>query len=373
MTQNVRVLIVDDEPGMRLGAERALRSFSVTIPEVDGEIVFVTDTAGTGEDALRKLDSCDLLLLDHKLPGMTGLEVLNQVTRDYPQVLTIMITAYASLETAITATKLGAYDFLAKPFTPEELKISVRKAAKHLVLLREARKLAEEKKRIRFQFISVLAHELKAPLNAIEGNLRIVREKSAGDDPQVYNQMIDRSIVRLDGMRKLILDLLDMTRIESGEKKRELADVDLVEMARLSVETVQTLAQQRKIVVELHAPPRAMLKGDRGEIEIILNNLISNAVKYNRDEGRVDVTIQDEPEKVVVRVKDTGIGMTEAESAQLFQEFVRIKNAKTRGVLGTGLGLSILKKLTQLYHGDVTVQSEPDVGSTFTAVLIKGA
>jgi two-component system, sensor histidine kinase and response regulator len=371
MSQNVRILIVDDEPGMRQGAERALRGFSVSIPEVNGDVVFVTDTAATGEDALLKLDSCDLLLLDHKLPGMTGLEVLNRVTRDYPQLLTIMITAYASLETAITATKLGAYDFLAKPFTPEELKISVRKAAKHLVLQREAKRLAEEKKRIRFQFISVLAHELKAPLNAIEGNLRIVREKSAGDDPKAYDQMLDRSIVRLDGMRKLIMDLLDMTRIESGEKKREVADLDVVEIARMSVETMQTLARERKIVVELHAPPKAVLKGDRGEIEIILNNLISNAVKYNRDEGRVDVTIQDEPANVTLLVKDTGIGMTEAESAQLFQEFVRIKNAKTRGVLGTGLGLSILKKLTQLYGGDVTVKSEPDVGSTFTAVLKK--
>jgi signal transduction histidine kinase len=372
MSEDIRVLIVDDEPGMRMGAERALRGFTVSIPEVDGDVHFCCDTAATGEDALQKLESCDLLLLDHKLPGMSGLEVLNQVTRDHPRILTIMITAYASLETAITATKLGAHDFLAKPFTPEELKISVRKSAKHLVLQREARKLAEEKKRIRFQFISVLAHELKAPLNAIEGNLRIVREKSAGDDPKAYDQMLDRSIVRLDGMRKLIMDLLDMTRIESGEKKREVAELDVVEVARLSVETMQVLAQEHGISVELHAPPRALLKGDRGEIEIVLNNLISNAVKYNREAGRVDVTIRDEQDQVVLEVKDTGIGMTAAESAQLFQEFVRIKNAKTRGVLGTGLGLSILKRLSHLYGGDVTVQSEPDVGSTFTVVLKKG-
>ena len=372
MSQDLRVLIVDDKPGMRMGAERALRAFGVSIPEVAGEVRFVIDTAGSGEEALGKLAACDLLLLDHKLPGMSGLEVLNHVTRDFPQLLTIMITAYASLETAITATKLGAYDFLAKPFTPEELKISVRKAAKHLILQREARKLAEEKKRIRFQFISVLAHELKAPLNAIEGNLRIVREKSAGDDPRVYDQLLDRSLVRLDGMRKLIMDLLDMTRIESGEKKRELAELDVVEIARMSVETMQPLAQERKIAVELHAPPRAILKGDRGEIEIILNNLLSNAVKYNRDAGRVDVTIRDEPEQVVLEVKDTGIGMTEAEMAQLFQEFVRIKNAKTRNVLGTGLGLSILKRLARLYGGDVAVRSEPDVGSTFAVVLKKG-
>ena len=93
----------------------------------------------------------------------------------------IMITAYASLETAVTATRRGAYDFLAKPFTPEELRGAVRKAARHLILQRQARRLAEEKRQVRFQFISVLAHEMKAPIAAIEGYLQMIRERALGE------------------------------------------------------------------------------------------------------------------------------------------------------------------------------------------------
>ena len=134
--------------------------------------------------------------------------------------LTIMITAYASIETAVTATKRGAYDFLAKPFTPDELKSTIRKAAARLILAKQARKLAEEKRQVRFEFIRVLGHELKAPLNAVAGYLRMFKERSLGDDPAAYDEGIDRSLIRIDGMQKLIADLLDLTQIESGRKNR---------------------------------------------------------------------------------------------------------------------------------------------------------
>ena len=137
-----------------------------------------------------------------------------------------MITAYASIETAVTATKRGAYDFLAKPFTPDELKSTIRKAAARLILAKQTRKLAEEKRQVRFEFIRVLGHELKAPLNAVEGYLRMFKDRSLGDDPAAYDEGIDRSLMRIDGMRKLIADLLDMTQIESGRKNRQLAEVD---------------------------------------------------------------------------------------------------------------------------------------------------
>jgi signal transduction histidine kinase len=284
--------------------------------------------------------------------------------------LTIMITAYASLETAVTATKRGAYDFLAKPFTPAELKSVVSKAAGRLVLARQARKLAEEKRQVRFQFIRVLGHELKAPLGAIEGYLRIIAERSAGDDPAAYAQMADRSMVRLSGMRKLIEDLLDLTRIESGQKKRELSEVDVRDVAEMAIESFSPAAGEKNVSIDLHAPQSLPLQADRGEIEIILNNLVSNAVKYNREGGRVDVTLtRREDDCIVIEVADTGIGMKPEEAERLFQDFVRIRNAKTRSIPGSGLGLSIVRKLAQLYGGDATVDSTEDVGSTFTVVL----
>ncbi len=367
----LRILVTDDELGMRLGAERTLRDFRVIVPDVHEEVAFVVDQAETGEQAIEKITSQppDILLLDHKLPGISGLDVLDRVSGMHAELLTIMITAYASIETAVTATKRGAYDFLAKPFTPDELKSTVRKAAIRIVLAKQARKLAEEKKQVRFQFIRVLGHELKAPLNAIDGFLQLIKNHTLGGEIGAYNEIIGRCGVRVDHMRKLIVDLLDMTRIESGQKARDLGTVDVREVARTSIETILPTAQPRNIAINLHADAPANMTADRGEIEMILNNLISNAVKYNRDNGRVDVRITKSNLIVTIAVADTGIGMSKEEAAKLFGEFVRIKNAKTRSILGSGLGLSIVKRLAMLYDGSAVVESEPDAGSTFTVIL----
>ena len=159
--ETLRILAADDEPGMLMAVERVLRSLTIRLPDLNGDVRFTIDTAATGEDALDKIHAQPphILLLDYKLPGISGLDVLDRIAAEPGRdILTIMMTAYASLETAVTATKRGAYDFLAKPFTPDELKNTVRKAAASLVLAQQARKLAEEKRQVRFQFISVLAH-----------------------------------------------------------------------------------------------------------------------------------------------------------------------------------------------------------------------
>ncbi|HTW93031.1 MAG TPA: response regulator [bacterium] len=370
--ERLKLLVVDDEQPMREGVMRALRKFTVSLPYAEDDYGFDMFEAGTGEEALELIEKNppDLVLLDYKLPGIKGLDVLDSITQRQLDILTVMITAYASLETAVSATRYGAYDFLAKPFTPEELRGAVQKATKHLVLSRQARKLSEEKRRVRFEFISVLAHELKSPLAAVEGYLRIIQEKSAGDSLAAYETMVGRSLTRLEGMRKMIFDILDLTRIESGQKKRELVETDLREAAQAAIETALQSARDRGVAIELHAPERAPLLADRGELDIIFNNLVSNAVKYNRENGRVDLTIAVDDEVATVACRDTGIGLSETEAQQLFREFIRIKNAKTKNILGSGLGLSTVKKLaTEYYGGDVRVESTPDVGSTFTVTL----
>jgi signal transduction histidine kinase len=279
-----------------------------------------------------------------------------------------MITAYASIETAITATKRGAYDFLPKPFTPAELKNTVRKAATHLLMSRQARRLAEEKKRVRFEFIRVLGHELKSPINAVEGYLQLLLSDKVKDEEK-RREMLSRSLRRIESMRKLILDLLDMTKIEAGQKTIQLEEVDLVETVRAAVDGVKTDAAARDIEIELHAEEPAAFRADRTEIEMVANNLVSNAVKYNRDGGRVDIAIRRDGPGYVFVVSDTGIGLSEEEAGKLFQDFVRIKNEKTQGIHGSGLGLSIVRKIALLHGGDATVESVPDEGSTFTVTF----
>ena len=366
-----KVLVVDDEPGIRMGILRILRNFTVDYPFMDDIYNFECIEAETGEIAIGILDSqeIDIVLLDNKLPGIEGIEVLDYIKKQKIKSMVMMITSYASLDLAVKATERGAYNFVPKPFTPEELRSAMRNLVKKLFLQRMTENMRDAGKKIRFQFLSVLSHELKSPINAIEGYLNIMRDKQAGDKIDNYRTMIDRSLERIKGMRSLIFDMLDLTRIESGKKTRNLSKVDLCEVAKLAIDTSELMAIQKNIKINTNFPQEAILEADHSEIEIIFNNLVSNAIKYNVENGKVNISIKDTPENISIVVEDTGIGMTKEESEKLFQEFVRIKNEKTKNITGSGLGLSITKKIVGLYKGTIETDSEAGKGTRFIIKL----
>ena len=181
--ESLNVLVVDDEFGIRSGVSRILRNFTISYPFMDEDIGFNVIEAATGEEALDLIKNSPpaVVLLDNKLPGIQGIDVLEYINNNSLDILVVMITSYASLELAVKATNIGAYDFVPKPFTPQELKSSMENVAKHYFLRRMTRKLHKEGKQVRFQFLTVLSHELKAPLNSIEGYLKIMQEKQAGE------------------------------------------------------------------------------------------------------------------------------------------------------------------------------------------------
>ncbi len=372
---NLNLLIVDDEPGIRSGIRRILSNFSVDFPFLEEEFVFSIEEAGSGEDAINIIDnnSIDIVLLDNKLPGMDGIEVLEYINKKQIDCSVMMITSYASLDLAIKATNNGAYNFVPKPFTPQELKTSIEGITKNLYLRRMTKQLNTVGKQIRFQFLSVLSHELKSPINAIEGYLRIMEERQVGNNLDDYEMMIQRSLERIRGMRSLIMDMLDLTRLESGKKARDVKKLDLAELMRISKDTMSPMAIQKNIKILINANPDEInFMGDQQEIEIIFNNLVSNAVKYNKENGEVVCTLEEGDSSVKIAVSDTGIGMSEEDLPKLFQDFVRIKNEKTKAISGTGLGLSIMKKIVEeVYHGTVQVESVVDQGTTFTVVIPK--
>ena len=369
----INILVVDDEPDVRISVERSLQGFTVSVPQIISKIPVIVAHAETAEEAQDRIrtQNPDILLLDYKLPGMSGIELLDLLNETNDPPLVVMITAYASIETAIQATKKGAYDFLPKPFTPSEIRSTVHKAAEHLIISRQARALENERRQVRFQFISVLAHELKSPINAVEGFLNILSDPEMNLDSEERAELFSRSKYRIRFMRKMIADLLDLTRIESGQKKRELAEIDIRKIAKNVIENLQPDIKERKITVRLHASKPVILIADQDEIEIILNNLVSNAVKYNKIGGKASISVNADADDVHVSVADTGVGMEESDVERLFQDFVRIKTPQTRNIPGSGLGLSIVKKLVALYNGEIEVKSKPDEGTTFSIILRK--
>ncbi len=371
--QELRLLIVDDELGIREGAKRALRNFKLDLSYIEEEFNLNIETAESGEEAIEKLNEggYDIVLLDNKLPGIHGTEVLEYMSKNEISCLTIMITAFASIETAVEATKNGAYDFLTKPFTPQELRGAVQKAAKHRVLHDITRKLTEDKKKVRFEFISILSHELKAPIAAVTNYLKLMQKRMMGENIADYDKFVDRSIGRMDGMQKLIFDLLDLTRLESGEKQRELQEINVSAVAKNCLDHFVEMAEEKGVVVQASIPENMHMKADQMELEMIFNNLISNGIKYNKDNGVLDFSIIDKDDGIVIRSKDSGIGIAKEDLDKLFKEFSRIKNEKTANISGSGIGLSTVKKIIKLYKGETKVESEYGKGTTFNITLKK--
>jgi len=212
--------------------------FRVALPDADGHVCMEVAHAESGEEGLEQMETgkFDIVLLDQsyrnvrpRCAGTAQSETRRRAGHhDH---------GYASLDVAVSGHQARAFDFLAKPFTPESCAMRFRQGGPGTIFLR-CRHASWRKRNARFafSFLSVLVHELKAPLVAVEGYLRLLQE-GAATDPETAARAVDRSLVRLDGMPSSSVDLLDLTRIESGQKAREFALVDVAEVARAAIET----------------------------------------------------------------------------------------------------------------------------------------
>lgn len=369
----LKLAVVDDEPGIRSGIMRTLRGFRVDFPFMEEHFEFELFEAATGEEAKALVDTNppDIMLLDNKLPGIQGTEVLEYINKKQLDIIVVMITSYASLEVAVQATRDGAFDFIPKPFTPQELKNSIEHITKRVYLKKMTRKMVDIAKQIRFQFLSVLSHELKTPLNAIEGYLQMIKDREFGENIAEYDSIIEKSLKRIEGMRSLILDLLDLTKIQSVKKQKNKEDIDVRNIAVIAMESMRPYAIQKNISFLLNSPDNIKLSGVTEDLEIVLNNLVSNAVKYNKPDGKVEITITDSEHKLTISIKDNGIGIKPENLETIFQDFVRIKDERTKDISGTGLGLAIVKKIIDDWGGKIEVSSEIDKGSEFIIHLPK--
>ena len=217
------------------------------------------------------------------------------------------------------------------------------------------------------RFVSMVAHELKSPLSAIINYLNVILTGMFDDNPAKVREMLERCKVRGEALLDLVRDLLYINSREVGKVERTIEPLDLAAVLASQIEFFKVQADKRRITMRLEAPGTpCMVKADRGDLDRIFMNLINNGIKYNRDRGSLLVRITDAGPDWRIAVQDTGIGMSESEQASIFQEFYRVKNHKTSGITGTGLGLATVRRVLSGYNGRVTVESQPDAGSTFT-------
>jgi signal transduction histidine kinase len=372
----LRVLVIDDKPDFRARVTRALNDYSLRVDHQETLITFEVLPADVEVDycnLLQKDPKVDIMILGEGVCKRKFCESLSQAACRCSDLAVLAVTSERQQAACLFSSPIFYTDYLLSPVSENELRFGLTKAAEKLVRQRSLEnspsKNHESPTSRTLTLLATAAHELKAPAAAIEGYLQIVLNKSAGDNPAFYEQMLQRCLVRSQAMRHLINDLLDLQAIRSGKKKRNLLSIDLMDAARAAIETAIPRAQKKNIALTLHGPENLNLLADRCEIDIIFNNLLSNAIKYNIENGKINVTLENRSDSTVIRVKDTGIGIAQQDQKKLFREFTRIKNEKTRDISGTGLGLCIIKNIVEIYQGTIDVRSTLNQGTIFTIRL----
>ena len=361
--QKATILVIDDEKAMRDSCYQVLSK--------DG---YATETAENGQSGLQKIREVrpDLVLIDLKMPGMGGMELLEKIGQIDPDIISIVITGYATIESAVEAMKRNAYDFLPKPFTPDQLRIVIKRGLERRRLAAESARLRREKKMMRENFITLVSHQLRSPLASVKQYFGVIREGFAGEVTDKQKEIIQKAGGYIDSLVQLINDWLDMSRVEAGRIRDKSEPVSLAAVLSEALEVLKPQAEAKKVVLELNSADNLpLLNGDPKCLKEAFLNLLSNGIKYNREGGRVTVTVREQGDDLVIEVSDTGIGISRENLPFIFDEFFRIKSKETQHITGTGLGLSIARKIIEAHNGCVKVVSEPGRETTFSILLPK--
>ncbi|MDE2291107.1 MAG: PAS domain-containing protein, partial [Elusimicrobia bacterium] len=221
---------------------------------------------------------------------------------------------------------------------------------------------------MRKEFVANVSHELRTPLASIKGFAETLRS-GALDDPEVRLDFVTTIEEHADRLALLVDDLLELAAIEGKQRPLGAEPFELAEAARLVVSGLEPVAGAASVRLECAVPEDMRARGDRGAVERVLRNLVENAVKYNRPDGRVTVSASAEDGRARVTVSDTGLGIPAKDLPRVFERFYRVDKARSRELGGTGLGLSIVKHLVEAMGGSVTASSEEGKGSVFTFTL----
>jgi two-component system, sensor histidine kinase and response regulator len=356
-----RVMVIDDDEIMRISCQQILKRSG-----------YVVETFASGHEGIKQLAEIkpQILVVDIKMPEIDGFQVMEIVRKLDPDLVIVVITGYATIGTAVEAMKSGAYDFLPKPFTPDELRLIIRRGYERWQLVRESQLLRREKEEAERKFVTLVSHQLKSPLAAVKQTLDVMLYTQKDKLPEKAIAGIERCQVRTQEMLGIIQDWLALAKLESAVLCDPRAQAELGPLLEQVVGDHREQADQAKVTLALEvADALPLVRGDALSLAMLFANLVGNAIKYNREGGRATVRAVCEGDGVRVEVEDTGIGIPEEAQKRLFAEFYRVKTEATENIPGTGLGLAICKKIISELGGVITVESTEGKGSTFRILL----
>lgn len=351
--------------------------------------VYTAISAIKGLDVLRH-NEIKVLITDNRMPGMTGVELLEHVVNEFPDVIRIILTGYTDTDSIIQAINKGrVYHYMTKPWNRAELQVilknaveayNLRRENKNLIqtlqdankFLQDAKHKAEESDLLKSSFLSNMSHEIRTPLNAIIGFVQFLTDENLTIEKRRYFiDIIQRSS---SDLLHIIQDILDISRIEAGQIEISESEIHLPSLIKelFTIYTAHELFTQNPDIRFRYVIPdgvhQSIINSDNTRISQILSNLLMNAFKYT-ETGEVvfGYEVFEDNEKPQVRffVKDTGIGIPADKFTYIFERFRKVESHKTKLFRGNGLGLTISKKLSELIGGRITLESEVGVGSVF--------
>ncbi|HET7112338.1 MAG TPA: response regulator [Pyrinomonadaceae bacterium] len=383
--RNGRLLVVDDEESLRITTAAILEREGYTV-----------DTASSGDEAIALLSAkdYDLVLTDLHMEGGDGLSVLNLIRRHSPLTISVVLTGFASVESAIAALQEGAYDYLVKPCDIDSMKHTIRRGVEHRRLM-----LAEQKARTDLEqlnldlerriiertaeltrlnaelaeanrakdvFLATLSHELRTPLTPVVGWIKLLR--SGNLDEKSVDQALDAIERNAWLQSRLIDDLLDTSRIATGKIHFEPKPTDLNTVVKAAIDTVRASAAAREIELSITLSSSTLVvMGEPVRLQQIAWNLLSNAIKFTEPGGKVSVTTHDEGPQARLVVYDTGIGIEPEFLPHVFDRFKQADGSTSRRHGGLGLGLAIADALAKMHGGKIEAESAGvGQGSCFT-------
>ena len=358
--ERYKILLIDDEEVVLDSCTRMLRSGNY-------EVVSIMDGA-QGVELAHQFHP-DLVIVDLKMPGISGLEVLEKIHAFDPTIVSIMLTGFATVGSAVDAMKKGACDFLPKPITPDEFRLVVARALERRRLILETQALRREKEMLREQFAAIVSHELKSPLGAVQQNLFVLAEDLSDKLNDEQRQRMERMKIRVTDLMKLIQTWLRLISADISKIRENFQPVAVREIIAKAVESVQNEATRKAIELRTEgADAPCRVNGDEGTLVQALVNLLNNAVKYSRGGGEIEVRVAEEQGQVAITVADTGVGIAADELSHVFEDFYRAPSS-SKGEQGSGLGLPLSRRIIEAHDGTISVSSEPGKGSTFVIRL----
>ena len=372
-----KILVVDDEPDLETLIKQKFRK---KIKNEEYSFLF----AENGRHALEVLDEndVDLVLTDINMPEMDGLSLLSKLNETDYFLKTVIVSAYGDMQNIRTAMNLGAFDFITKPIDFQDLEITMLKTIKHILQLRQTAETLREndtlkiylseiqaQKKLKDRFFSIISHDLRGPVSSFHGITQVFKmylEKGKYDQLKHTLTEVDKASTNLS---RLLDNLLNWASQELSEIPYNPEIINVKSMIDELFEGFESAANAKHINLKNEVDGTIETWSDVYSTVTIFRNLIHNALKFTQEGGGIIVSAAKEEDQVKISVADSGVGMPPERVESLFVLSDKSSTYGTKGEKGVGLGLQLVNEFTKLNLGELTVESEVGVGTTFHILL----